>query len=332
MLVTGTAAVIGVFVLGVISLLGWRWTGNGWMFANLRLLVLVWTLAAVGVAGAWSAWSIRRSQGLTLSRLKARRVPKGELMDTKGALKDMGLAAGIDPAPEPWVMETGAVNAVVLVARKRRPIVVVTRGLLRQPLDVQRAVFANLTARILTGDAEWATAGAALMGPIFAMRDRDISGEDDDLPGAAASAKGDQDAPAPLGETADDLAAALLFGLVLYIPLVLLTEVLAQYFRWQAVAAAEAADADGMLLLKDPAAMMEALIEVLPARNLLPVSAGPLGALAYAWPGWEDAPGDGGLEIVRIARMREVLGAEGIEVPSDIARRASAMIENGTRP
>jgi hypothetical protein len=63
--------------------------------------------------------------------------------------------------------------------------------------------------------------------------------------------------------------------------------------------------------------MMRALGEVLPADNFIPVAGGPLGVLCFAWPGWEDAPGGADLEMVRIGRMREVLGAEGIE-PSSV--------------
>ena len=52
-------------------------------------------LAVALAAGAWAGFTLLRSEKWLLTRFNATLVPKGELLDTKFALKDMALAAGL---------------------------------------------------------------------------------------------------------------------------------------------------------------------------------------------------------------------------------------------
>ena len=113
---------------------------------------------------------------------------------------------------------------------------------------------------------------------------------------------------------AGDDSLVLLIGLVLYVPFIVATQVMAGLYRRDATVLAETADAQGMLLLKDPSAMLEALETVLPADNLVPKAGGAFGLLFFAWPDWEAPIGLGDPEMERVARLRQVLGAEGAVV------------------
>ena len=77
-----------------------------------------------------------------------------------------------------------------------------------------------------------------------------------------------------------------------------------------ALVAAEKADAEGMLLLKDPEQMLAGLENVLQANNTVPGAGEAYSGLFFCWAGFGYAPGDDP-EMQRIGRLREVLGASG---------------------
>jgi hypothetical protein len=166
--------------------------------------------------------------------------------------------------------------------------------------DEQRAVFANLLARVLSGDTLWATAVSALMGPIWAMRDFDLAYDPVD-PLADARSGGKPRKPAD-----DQRASAfLVYGMA-----VVVTELLSWYHRRAAWAAAEKADAEGMLLLKDPRAMLRALENVLERNNHVPTAGDAYSQLFFCWAGYGFAP-ENDPEMRRVPHLRETLGAEG---------------------
>ncbi len=184
-------------------------SGGLWAFGTyIGALLAATSLAAVGGAIAWSAVALTRSERWLVRRLGALISPKGADLPTKMALKDMAIAAGVTPAPALYVLETTNVNAFVFAASRRRPIVGVTRGLVeRLPVEEQRAVFANLVARLVSGDTIYATGVTALTRPLWSVRDRQLrrSAEED-----SAAMLGDDAALAWTG-TRDSSAAA--FGL-----------------------------------------------------------------------------------------------------------------------
>ena len=113
------------------------WSGMGDAFAVVAF-----------AAGAWAGFSLLRSEKWLLARFNATLVPKGELLDTKFALKDMAIAAGLPVAPALYVMPETSTNAFLFAARRRRAVIGITEGFTRKlTVDQQRAVFANLVAR-----------------------------------------------------------------------------------------------------------------------------------------------------------------------------------------
>lgn len=252
----------------------------------------------LAVATVWSLVRLADSETRLLKRLGARMAAGGTLLPTKSALRDMALAAGLPRTPQLYVLDTPGVNAFVLGRSVERVRIGVTRGLLEHTgPDVQRAVFANLIARVLTLDTLWATAVSALMGPIWALRDADFE-RDDEAPGPDAGA----------ARTREQGAAGL--ALLGYGLVVIVTELLAWYHREAAWSAAEKADAEGMLLLKDPRWMLRGIEQVLERDNHVPAAGDAYSQLFFCWAGFGFAPEDDP-EMRRVTRLREALGAEG---------------------
>lgn len=259
---------------------------------------------AVSVVTAW-AWALTRlvrSEVSLVKRLDARVLPGGALLPTKSVLRDMAIAAGLLRTPPLYVIDTPKVNAFVIGRSAERVRIGVTRGLLeRIEPDEQRAVFANLIARVLTLDTLWATAASALMGPIWAMRDYDLAYDPSD-PLTDHRLGG-----TPRRPIEDRRAGAF----VAYGTAVIVTEVLAWYHRKAAWTAAEKADAEGMLLLKEPRAMLDAIEHVLERDNHVPTAGDAYSQLFFCWAGYGFAP-EQDPEMRRVARLRETLGAEGV--------------------
>jgi Zn-dependent protease with chaperone function len=258
---------------------------------------------ALGFISAW-AWALVRlvqSETVLLSRLQARVPPGGTLLSTKGVLRDMAIAAGLSKTPTLYVIDTARVNAFVLGRTPERARIGVTRGMLEKiAVDEQRAVFANLLSRVLSRDTLWATAVSAIMGPIWAIRDHDlrrditfVDGESDD--DDTSSVRGDD----------WRLAAIVFYGL-----LVVVTELFAYFHQEAAWRANEKADAEGMMLLKDPRSMLRAIENVLERNNHVPSAGDAYSQLFFCWAGFGFAPEDDP-EMRRVARLRETLGAEG---------------------
>ncbi|MDP2181681.1 MAG: M48 family metalloprotease [Actinomycetota bacterium] len=169
--------VIGVFVLAYAFRMGVDLSGVQPVAIGIGLLV-----AAGGASLAYMVWALTRDERWFAKRLEAPLVPKGELLQTKYALKDMAIASGFEIAPAMHVIETPNVNAFVFGWGHRRPIVGVTRGLTeRLTPDEQRAVFANLMTRLRKGDTLWASAVTALMAPLWRFSTSRMRAEEDVL-------------------------------------------------------------------------------------------------------------------------------------------------------
>jgi Zn-dependent protease with chaperone function len=298
---TALAATAFFFVLLPLLFL----TASALSYSSTVTTAFWWTVAggafAVALVAAWvfSLVAFSRAEVTLIRRLGAQMPKGGTLLETKSMLRDMSIAAGLPATPQFYVIETKGVNAFVLGRSIEHIRIGVTTGLLeRIPADEQRAVFANLIARVLARDTLWATTVSALMGPIWKMRDYDLTFEPVKL--------GVEDGSRERTESSD-WRAANLFG---YGLAVVITEFLAWYHREAAWKAAEKADAEGMMLLKDPRSMLGAIEHVLERDNHVPAAGDAYSQLFFCWAGFGFAPEDDP-EMRRVSRMREALGAEG---------------------
>ncbi len=133
-------------------------------FIALGVLLLAGGLASAVLLANGEDWVRNRFGGSDL--------PPDEYPALERAVGDMAVAAGLPQAPRLIVFETVSVNACAIGMNRSRLAFGVTRGFLTT-LDEgeQRAVAAALTARIVSGDILLATALAALMGPLKAIRE-----------------------------------------------------------------------------------------------------------------------------------------------------------------
>jgi len=263
-------------------------------------------LAFSAVASGWAAFTLLRSERWLIKRLAATLIPTGEHVETKMALKDMAIAAGLNVAPAMYLLDTRATNAFVFAARRRRAVVGVTEGFLTKlTIHEQRAVFANLVARLRSGDTITSTGITALMWPVHAWRQSRFTADD-----------------ARTAESFDlvstrDVAQEAAVGTGGFIPFILfgmgfaiVSEFVAAGHRRAQLSSAEKADAEGMLLLKDPASMLDALSHCVELDNLVPTAGEAFAELFYCWTG-VSTDDDEDPEWKRVARLREVLGVDG---------------------
>lgn len=270
-------------------------------------LLLLPSMLFASAAALWSLFALTRSEKWLLRRFEATFVAKGELMPTKMALKDMAIAGGLKVAPALYLLDTDNVNAFVFAARHRRAVVGVTRGLTER-LDEgqQRAVFANLIARLIGGDVIVDTGVAALMWPLHAWRDRQLYRQNDVLNEELLDAKRNR------REASEFVVPFFFFGVALAI----VAEVFAFSHRRRQLRASEKADAEGMLLLKDPQAMLSALERCVELNNVVVVAGEAFADLFYCWTG-DSSDDEDDPEWERVARLREVLGVEGYVAPDE---------------
>jgi Zn-dependent protease with chaperone function len=233
----------------------------------------------------------------------------GTLPITESALHDMAIAAGFARPPRLWLIDDcDRVNAFALGMDEGKTLIGVTRGFTdRLTADDQRAVFANLMARVKAGDTLWATVLSAIMGPIWAQKSDQLARQNapEDEPSWAEALSG-----GALEGTAREAPEGVIGVFVLGFLGVVLTELLMAGHERAAMAAAEKADAEGMLLLKDPKQMLMALNDVLQANNTVPGAMEAYSALFFCWAGFGYAPEEDP-EMQRLGRLREVLGAAG---------------------
>lgn len=277
--------------------------------AAMAVSVGLGALFATGQAGRMLSHPERR----LLGRFGAVPAQKGTYLDTKSALHDMAIAAGYPHSPTLWVIpDCDRVNAFAIGLKESSAVIGVTQGFAeRLSVDDQRAGFANLMARLKSGDTLWATAVSSVMGPIWAARTMQLRSQEkrEEEPRRAFWTG----STSYTGSEGGD--AGVVGGFILGFFAVVLTEVMMAGHERAAMAAAEKADAEGMLLLKDPAMMLTGLRHTLEANNTVPGAGEQYSMLFYCWAGFGYAPEDDP-EMVRLGRLREVLGAEGQTLPA----------------
>lgn len=299
-------------------------------------IVVAATFGLLLAGGAFiAAVQLANAEDWVRSRFKGRDLADGEGAGLRTAVADMAIAAGLAEPPRIVVLEGStpdAVNALAVGTTRSRPLIGVTPGFLAALSDdEQRAVVATLTARILAGDIMFGTALAALMGPIKAIRGFNsaaggVAGAAADAGCSGSSCVGDGCADPgcsgcldPGDLDADGCAGAI--GIVVFLAIVAaLTYAAVVTAAWIVTlwgrvlhrTAYEKADAEGMLLLKDPSPMLAALSKVSRASNLVAEGDSSYDGIFYV--ATSGTPRVEKVEQRRYDRLRETLGTEGLSV------------------
>jgi Zn-dependent protease with chaperone function len=323
--IAGSAALVAAVAGSLFGVFAIGSAGSVAPLADLGLIVQASSITALFAGSVWVTVALARSEKRLLGKLGAVLTPTGSYATTKYALKDMALAAGFPHAPPLWVIpDCARVNAFAIGRTSRTAVMGVTQGFAeRLNAEDQRAVFANLMARLTNGDVRWATAVSSLVGPIWKLREEDLRRDSDGLPRSQDGSDTAEEEARRLRKSGDAMVGALLYFL-LYAFIIVITELLLAGHQRSTMLTAEKADAEGMLLLKDPREMLHALETVLEADNTVPSAGEAHSALFYCWAGFGYAPEDDP-EFERLSRLREVLGAEGLAArPTSTAPEGAA--------
>ncbi|HEX9092965.1 MAG TPA: M48 family metalloprotease, partial [Coriobacteriia bacterium] len=290
------------------------------------------------VGGLIAAVQLANAEDWVRNRFKGSPVAPDDLPGVTGVVEDISIAAGLPVQPQLLLLDVKSVNACAIGTRRDRPVIGVTQGFLTAlTADEQRAVVATLVARIAAGDVLFATALAALMGPLKAIRGSakftgagagcakeactsppsctgsDFSGCGDGCNGCSGCAD--------IGDIDSDSAGGCAFAIVVVVFLAVVAAI-----TYAAVLTAawivtwwgrslhrttyEKADAEGMLLLKDPSAMLSALDKVIRSNTEVGDGDPSYDGIFYASTSGKKVVD--ALEQRRFDRLREVLGTEGL--------------------
>lgn len=132
-------------------------------------------LAAVGASTLFSIAYVGivlgRGEWKYLSQLGAHRMMPDAFPVTSSALRDVSLAAGLPSFPALYLIpDDAAVNAIVLGRTPQTAVVAVTRGLAtRTDARLQRAVLASLVSRFRDDGVSWTSLLSMLMRPIHGV-------------------------------------------------------------------------------------------------------------------------------------------------------------------
>lgn len=274
------------------------------------------------------AVQLANSEDWVRNRLKGRLAEKTEYPQVVSAMNDMAIAAGVAASPSLVVIDSPAVNAYAL-GSAAKPTIGVTKGFVDQlSADEQRAVIAALMARIVAGDIMFGTALAALMGPLKAIRESRASaaGVAQGCADTGCSDPGCTDSCSGCGDIGDigdvDSGCLGLVGLALfliavtavtYVAVVSAAWIVTLWGRALHRTAYEKADAEGMLLLKDPSAMLSALRRTVESSNEFGVDDASYDGILYA--SSSGRMGVDARERRRFERLRQVLGTDGLATP-----------------
>jgi hypothetical protein len=338
--ISGSAVLLTAALVAVPGLLfGWVFTTDEpsyaeWYWSDFRLLLLASLGILLVIGSIIAAVQLANAEDWVRNRFKGKAAKAGDHPAFGSALSDMAIAAGLTEVPGIVVLDTSAINAYALGTTRSRATIGATRGFLESvPVDEQRAVAAALIARIVSGDILFATALAALMGPLKAIRGSGkaaLAGTAGCLDGGCANAafsdgcSGMSDASDGCGclfdAMSDDSPAGCLGGVATFAFIVVIAVItyaavvgaawiVTLWGRLLHRAAYEKADAEGMLLLKDPEAMLSALKRAVAADTTISDGDASYDGIFYT-------PTSGTTRVERaekrrLRRLAEVLGVEG---------------------
>lgn len=321
---------------------GWLLSLSRWVGANLALSAVLVGLFGAACSALYAAVTLAQPLRKQLAALGVRAVYK-ELPETRHALRDMAIASGFaEQQPELFVLESSSTNAFIIARAHQRAYVVITSHMAEHmSVDHQRAVFANLMARLRAGDVQWATAVSALMAPVW--RWKDLSADRSIDARLTAFVAGDTEGPtyatrkAPDRTAGDVVVAGSYAGLPLVGPILWLTyaaavvasELVAFGHRRSHLLTSQVADAEGMLLLKDPPTMLATLREAIEADNRVRIAQPLYAQLFYIWAG-DDLTDEDDPEWERLDRLQEIVGTDGIaDAEQDMLRPAEEYADYG---
>lgn len=315
-------ALIGAFGAGELL------DGDAW-FANLPCVVLAAFGGLLLVGGFMAAVQLSNAEDWVRSRFGGRPLADGEAPSLTQAVADMTIATGLASAPQVMMLPDPSINAFAIGTDRGRATIGVTQGLLAgMDGDEQRAVVAALAARVVAGDIYFATALAALMGPIKAIRGSRKAARSTGGATATATANGCSGCGdgcsgcGDLGDLGDGCGQAFAIAIVIAI-IVAVTYAAVRTAAWIVTLWARAlhrtshekSDAEGMLLLKDPVPMLSALRKALTWSNY--VSGGDVAYDGIFYVATSGTPAVERAERKRFDRLREVLGVEGAGISLD---------------
>jgi len=299
-----------------------------------------WSIYGIVVLGAFAllllagsllaAVQLANAEDWVRNRFLGKPIDAAAAPDLVRVVSDISIAAGLGQPPQLLVLEIDSENAFAVGTVRTRATIGVTRGMLeRFSADELRAVVATLVARIVAGDIMFGTALAALMGPIRAVREsRKAAGGA--VSGCADSGCGDPgcngcvdlgdvgDGCSGLGD--DSSGCGSLVAVVLFVALVMAVTyaavvtaawIVTLWGRALNRASYEKADAEGMLLLKDPAPMVSALRKAI--RSSTQVADGDQSYDGIFYAPTSGTPRIERAEQARFERLCEVLGVEGLQ-------------------
>ena len=296
-------------------------------------------LGAFGVllaAGSLAAAvQLANAEDWVRNRFKGTAAMPGDHPAFEAVVTEMALAAGLPSPPAIVVLDTDAINAYALGTGRARAVIGATRGFLATvPPAEQRAVVAALVARILSGDILFATALAALMGPLKAVRGsaKAIAAGgsgcvDSGCADACCSMPDLGDGCGCLFDGADGDSSAGCLGVVgvgvfivvvaviTYAAVVSAAWIVTFWGRALHRTAYEKADAEGMLLLKDPEAMLSALRRSITADTTIADGDPSYDGIFYT--PTSGRPHIERAERRRLLRLAEVLGVDGAAALAD---------------
>lgn len=309
-------------------------------FRGLAVVCAAAFIALIVLGGLLAAVQLSNAEDWVRNRFSGRDLAEGEAPELTSAAADMAIAAGLASPPRIVVIEApgDSINAMALGAVRSKALIGVTPGFVSL-LDAgeQRAVIATLTARIIAGDIMFGTALAALMGPLKAIREANRAA------GGAAGAVADAGCSDPgcstgctdgcgsgcgdIGDIGDadgcggaiGLIAFLVFvAVVTYVAVVSAAWIVTLWGRALQRTSYEKADAEGMLLLKDPSPMISALDQAVTTSNQ--VTGGDVSYDGIFYAATSGTARVERIETRRLLRLREVLGTEGLAatVPVDV--------------
>lgn len=319
-LLTGALVVVPGTLLSLLS------NDSEAYFATFRVVVFSALGGSLALGALLAAVQIANAEHWVLSRFKGHEPAPEEALAMRAALDDLAIAAGLARAPRLVVIEAPpeSVNALAAGSPRTEPVIGVTRGFLeRLDANEQRAVAAALIARLIAGDVMFGTALAALMGPLVAFRTlHRAAGEATGGvvetgcadPGCADGCSGcahvgDIDSDG-CGGTIGVVLFVVLVAVITYVAVVTAAWIVTLWGRALHRTAYEKADAEGMLLLKDPGPMLTALTKVVSSSNAITAGDSSYDSIFYA-----ATSGTARVERVerrRHDRLREVVGVEGL--------------------
>jgi Zn-dependent protease with chaperone function len=293
----------------------------------IRTLIMLFSgaLVLLLVTGAIaSAVQLTNAVDWVRSRFHAAEFVRGNHPAFDRAVGEMALAAGISVTPRVFVVESESVNAGVVGLSRADVTLVVTQGLLEQLDEGElRAVLATLMARVISGDVLYGTALAALMGPLKALRDwrRGASVADTvmsdgcavDGCGCLTEALFDSDSPGGCAAGLLTVVFAAIVVTLTYAAVVAAAWIVTVWGRLLHRTSYEKADAEGMLLLKDPGPMLTALRTAVTSSNQMADGDASYDGIFYT--STSGTPTVERVERRRYERLREVLGVEGAASP-----------------